>query len=77
MRFSHQFVREWDDAWTDAAGKPVFGDPGRPLEAPGAASAIDAEAVLANHGENASRCSANSRQMNMLVDLIERLRARP
>src|SRR3990167_9157820 len=25
MRFSHQFVREWDDAWTDAAGKPVFG----------------------------------------------------
>lgn len=75
LRFTSDFVRRYDSAWTNSAGEPVFGDPDRPLEAPGSASTVTADDLLTVHGENASRCSANSRQMNALINLLEKLRA--
>lgn len=66
------FVLQWDAAWTDAGGKPVFADTGIVAGEAGA-TATPAQA-LANHGENAARCSATARRYNALIDLLLKLR---
>ncbi len=76
LRFTAQFVREYDSAWTDQAGQPVFSDSSGSAQAPGTASTVGPDDILIVHAENASRCSANARRMNALIDLIEKLRAR-
>lgn len=73
LRLTPAFVLLYDAAWTDANGKPLFGDPGGPV---GEAAAATPAELLRVHEENAARCSATSRQLNALIDLIERLRNR-
>ena len=72
VQFTSEFVREWDSAWTGRTGQPVFGNTGEDASATGGTTA-PAE-VLANHGENATGCSANSRAHNALIDLLLKLR---
>lgn len=77
IRFTPAGVGLWDAPWTDAEGKPVFGDPGGIAE-----GAVDAttplptlEDAVDNHAENAQRCSENRRQLTALIALLRRLRA--
>ena len=73
LRFSDSFLRQWESAWTSQSGEQLFKYPdGVIAEATGT---VTLDSVLDNHAENAFRCSANSRQMNALIDLIEKLRA--
>lgn len=68
------FSLQWDAAWTDQAGQPVFADTRDPASRPpAAAAAVTLDAALDNHAENASRCSANSRQLGALIGLIRKL----
>lgn len=73
VQFTAEFVREYDSAWTDKAGQPVFVDPG--VDAGAAGDTYSVAEIIANHGQNASRCSANARAQNELIDLIVRLRS--
>lgn len=70
-----QFVREYDSAWTDSSGQPVFADPARPagaaLDAAGTVTAAD---VLDNHQANAERCSEDRRRLSALIETLGRLR---
>lgn len=78
VRFTPDFVRLWDGAWTGPTGQPIFGDRGELALGPAAADSVESpgvDAVLDNHEENASRCSKNSRQLKTLVDTIKKLRA--
>lgn len=68
------FSLQWDAAWTDQAGQPVFADTREPAGRPAASgAAVSLDAALDNHAENASRCSANARQLGNLIALIRRL----
>lgn len=68
---SWQFVREYDTAWTNERGEPVFADPARPASASlETGSPVTPEQLLNNHGENASRCSADRKQLNELTATI-------
>jgi len=70
------FSLQWDAAWADQAGKPVFPDTRDPASRPPAASAaVSLDAALDNHAENASRCSQNARQLGALIGLIRKLQA--
>ena len=75
VRFSWQFIRLWDRAWTGQAGEPVLPDPVAASGADaGSLSSIGAGEVLDSHAENAGRCSADRRSLNALIEQIERLR---
>lgn len=76
LRLTYQFLHEFDSAWSGADGQPVFGATSGNAQAPDATSPIDAASLLIVHAENASRCSANSRAHNALIDLLEKLQAR-
>jgi hypothetical protein len=54
-------VRLYDGAWTGEGGQPVFGPAAGPAAAagPGAASPYGIDELIAVHGENAKRCSAD------------------
>ena len=68
-----QFVRLYDAAWSGRDGKPVFSYSGEPSDPAGGTATV--EEVLTNHGENAARCSDNSRRYSALIALINQLRA--
>jgi len=72
LRLSADFLRLYDTAWTDQAGKPIFADTGIPADP--STPAVTLDALLDAHAENASRCSQNSRQLNALIDLLTALR---
>jgi len=72
LRLSYEFVSAWDGAWTNQKGEPVFSYPEGSVSE--AARTVTIEEILSNHGENAIKCSGNSRQMNKLIDLLESLR---
>lgn len=75
IHFTVGFLREYDSAWTDQSGQPVWPDPGGPVKETAAASSIGPSELLGTHGENAARCSADRRQLNSLISTIEQLRA--
>ena len=75
LRFSWEFVRLFDTAWTGKDSEPVFGNTGIP---PSGASITDsspygAEEVIDAHGINAQRCSEDRRNYAALVKLIRKL----
>jgi hypothetical protein len=74
LRFTAEFVGLWDRAWTGEDGQPVFSGAREPAEA--AAAALTVGRLLEAHAENASRCSANARQLTELIALIRKLQAR-
>lgn len=76
VRLTPEFVRKYDGAWTGTGGEPVFEYPAGSLETALGASPVGVGDLLVVHGENASRCSAQRRQLNKLIDLIESLRTR-
>lgn len=77
--FTSEFIGLWDGAWTDAGGKPVFGNPGgaapevQPADTAG--PTVDPKQVLDNHADNAEACSADRRRLDRLVDLLNKLEA--
>lgn len=76
VRLTPLGVGLWDAAWTGAKGEPVFGDTGD-IAARAARSAAPLPTVgdaVENHGENAQRCSENSRQLVALIELVRKLR---
>ena len=79
VRFSLGFVRLYDTAWTDQAGKPVFGNQpaasGGTADTPDALTAIGPGEVLDNHALNAEACSVDRRKLDSLIGQIEKLRA--
>src|SRR3990167_1840338 len=74
LRLTYAFVRLWDSAWTGSDGQPLFGDPGGLADATASPLTFGPAEVLANHEENAARCSATARQLNALITLIQKLR---
>lgn len=72
LRFSTDFLRQWESAWSIQSGEQLFKYPDGVIEK--ATGTVTLDSVLDNHAENAFRCSSNSRQMNALIDLIERLK---
>lgn len=78
VRLNWGWVRDYDAAWTGAAGESVFGDRPKPEGTAGAADAASSYglAELAGvHGDNAAKCSKIRRQLNELVDTLDRLEA--
>lgn len=79
VRFSAGFLRLYDTAWTGDKGEPVFSDQptvaGQPAASVDTLTPIGPGEVLDNHAENATRCSADRRALNSLIDQIEKLRA--
>ncbi|MDZ4252686.1 MAG: hypothetical protein U1A72_08970 [Sulfuritalea sp.] len=76
LRFTAQWLSEWDAAWLDQAGQPVWPDPGIAAAEASQASTIGPEEVLTNHQINAASCSEDRRRYGNLIDLLEKLRAR-
>ena len=74
LRLTPAFVLLWDAAWTGPDGEPLWPHPAGAAEGTSAADPVEPQTVLDTHAENASRCSANSRQLAKLINLIERLR---
>ena len=74
LRLTPSFVLLWDAAWTGPDGEPLWPHPAGAAEGTSAADPVEPQTVLDTHAENASRCSANSRQLAKLINLIERLR---
>ena len=74
LRLTPSFVLLWDAAWTGPDGEPIWPHPAGAAEGTSAADPVEPQTVLDTHAENASRCSANSRQLAKLINLIERLR---
>lgn len=73
-RLTVGFVRLYDTAWTGTDGKPLFGDPAAGEAAgAGAASPYGADELLDTHQENARRANICRRDLNSLMDTIERL----
>ena len=76
VRFSWQFVRLWDRAWTGQSSESVFPDRIAPSGADaGSLSPVGPGEVLDNHAENASRCSTDRRAFNSLIIQIEQLKS--
>ena len=73
LRLDAGWLRQYDAAWTNEAGKPFYPDTGVVVDAADAAVTIDA--ILPIHGENAARSSANFRQCSALIALVRKLRA--
>ena len=75
VRFTWRFVMLYDTAWTGQAGQPVFGHNPTP-EGAGAdtLSPIGPQELTDTHQENAARCSEDRRNLNNLIETIERLR---
>lgn len=74
IRFTWDFVRLYDGAWTDQAGEPVF-PPAAGFTEPAGASAASPYGpgeVLEVHAENAQRCSADRRELGALMDKIKK-----
>jgi hypothetical protein len=78
LRFTWEFVRLFDSAWTGAGGEPVHAAAAGPeaaagsgAAAPGGASAYTPDDVLDVHGENARRCSADRREYRTLILKIQ------
>lgn len=71
-RFSPEFVRELDTAWTGLDGEPVFAAADR-RDGPAGPGApwVTAEEVRDTHGENARRCSADRRDFAALIARIK------
>jgi hypothetical protein len=79
VRFSWRFVRLYDSAWTGQDGKPVFGDSVTSKAAsadPDGASPYGPDQVIDTHKVNAERCSAARRDLNTMMDTIERLQGK-
>lgn len=79
LALTWEFVSLYDSAWTGATGQPVFGDPagilaqaGRPD--PASPSPYDVDRLVDLHRQNAERCSSDRRQLNALIDVVEKLR---
>ena len=77
IRFTAVGLGLWDAAWTGSQGEPLFGDTAS--IAAGAVAAITPlptlEDAVDNHAENAARCSENTRQLNSLIELIQKLQS--
>lgn len=74
LRLTAEFLREYDGAWTNADGKPVFVDSGGPTDPAG--DTVTLETLLATHAENAARCSRTSRRLTSLITLVRKLQGR-
>ncbi len=74
VRFTWDFVRLYDGAWTGADGKPVFQDPagGAGTEGAGAASPYTPGELLDVHGDNADTCSADRREFSGLIEKLRK-----
>lgn len=72
LRFTWEFVRLYDSAWTGPGGESVFGAAPRPEAAAGsgAASPYTAGELIEVHGENARRASTWRREYEALVQKI-------
>lgn len=67
VRFTAEFLRHYDTAWTGSDGKPVFGAAARPPDA-ASAGAVGPRELLQVHGINAERCSAARRELEALMN---------
>jgi hypothetical protein len=71
VRFTFEFVRQYDSAWTGLDGKPLpqaLGG-GEGAEHAGASPYTPAD-VIDVHGENAQACSADRRELDKLISKI-------
>lgn len=72
------WVRDYDAAWTGAAGESLFGDrPGaaRATQPAGSPSPYGLAEVSERHAGNAAKCSRAIRQLNELIDVLDALEA--
>ena len=73
VRFTWEFVRQYDSAWTGRAGEPLYPAPVGPeaAEGSGAASPYGPADVLDVHGDNAAGASECRREYRSLVEKIK------
>lgn len=70
-RFTFEFVRQYDTAWTGSDGEPVFeATDGGPGFAGSRTAWVTAEEIRDVHGENARRCSTDRRELDSLIKKI-------
>ncbi len=79
VRVTWMFVGLWDSAWTDNSGKPLFGDTAGILAQagatdPSASTDYGLETVLNAHKANAEKHDTCRRDLNRLIDSVERLK---
>lgn len=80
LRLTWGFLRAYDTAWPGPDGKPLLADPGRPAPPapapdPAQPAPVGLDQLLDTHGENARRHAACIRDLNALIDTLDKLQA--